>query len=84
MGACNKQVSPSWLSNLYKVLWFVTIFPQANRGRGLRAERVKRDRLMTRLVRCKEGMLRTENVNKNAFKLLTQRNPKQMEQKSSY
>lgn len=39
---------------------------------------------MTRLVRCKEGMLRTKKVNKNAFNFSTQRNQKQMEQKSSY
>jgi len=39
---------------------------------------------MTRLVKCKEGMLRTKRVNKYAFNVSTQRNQKQMEQKSSY
>ncbi len=31
-----------------------------SRGRHLRGESVQRERLMTRLVRCKEGMLRTK------------------------
>lgn len=40
---------------------------QASRGRRSGVASVTRRRLMTRLVRCKEGMLRTKNVNKNAF-----------------
>lgn len=39
-------------------------FPWANGGRHLRVKSVKRERIMTRLVRCKEGMLRTKRWTK--------------------
>lgn len=49
----------------------------ADRGRHLRVESVKGERLMTRLVRCKEGMLRTKKgEQKKCFQLLDSKEPK--------